>query len=220
MKWTSTCLAGWMCLALCAASPLAAAPVVDTLRVDLDSLIDKAARTREQFAVNLPHSVSSATQGSWSRRGSTSTWVYSTRVPTVISMSFHAPRIVLPPSAVFTVSTDRTTVKYSAHDIGRRGLWARPLAGDTLKLSLAVNTAEASEVHVYIDSVQAGYRSLGGGVPDHPPLPRAEARGGSGFVELHRELFVPRDHRKHGSRPCDRGAHHRKPLPVHRNAAQ
>jgi hypothetical protein len=168
MKWTSTCLAGWMCLALCAASPLAAAPVVDTLRVDLDALIDKAARTPEQFALNLPHSVSSATQGSWSRRGSTSTWVYSTRVPTAISMSFHAPRIVLPPSAVLTVSTDRTTIKYAARDIGRRGLWARPLAGDTLKLSLTVNTAEASEVHVYIESVQAGYRSLGGGVPDHP----------------------------------------------------
>jgi hypothetical protein len=186
MKWTSTCLAGWMCLALCAASPLAAAPVVDTLRVDLDSLIDKAARTREQFAVNLPHSVSSATQGSWSRRGSMSTWVYSTRVPTAISMSFHAARIVLPPSAVLTVSTDRTTVKYAAHDIGRRGLWARPLAGDTLKLSLTANTAEASEVHVYIDSVQAGYRSLGGGVPDHPhyqELKRAAEAASSSCTE-------------------------------------
>jgi hypothetical protein len=168
MKGTSTAVAAWLCLALCAASPLGAAPVVDTLRVNLDPLIDKAARSPEQFAVPLPHSVSSSAQGVWSRRGSMSTWTYSARVPSAISMSVHGSDVVLPPSAVLTVSTDRTTVRYAARDVSRTGLWTRPLAGDTLNLSLSVNNAEAGQVRLHIDSVQAGYRSLGGGVADHP----------------------------------------------------
>ncbi len=42
------------------------------------------------------------------------------------------------------------------------------MPGDTLSFSLSVNSSEADRVHFQIDSLQAGYRSLGSGVPDHP----------------------------------------------------
>ena len=42
------------------------------------------------------------------------------------------------------------------------------MPGDTLTFSLSVSTSEATRVRLQIDSMQAGYRSLGAGVPDHP----------------------------------------------------
>jgi hypothetical protein len=44
-------------------------------------------------------------------------------------MSFHASSVALPPSAVLTVSTARSMVKYVARDVSRNGLWGRPLPG-------------------------------------------------------------------------------------------
>jgi lysyl endopeptidase len=168
MRLRITRLAAWIALALCCATPAFAAIAIDDVRVDLDPLIDSAARSPEQFAVNIPHAVSSSAQGSWSKHGSLSTWVYSARVPSAISISFHALGVILPPSAVLTVSTARTTAKYVARNVIRSGLWGRPLPGDLVYFSLSVNSAEASLVRFQIDSLQAGYRSLGGGVPDHP----------------------------------------------------
>ncbi len=82
-------------------------------------------------------------------------------------MSFHASRLVLPPSAVLTVTGARTSVTYRARDISRGGLWARPLVGDTLTLSLSAAAGEAPRVQLEIDSLQAGYRGLGA-LPSHP----------------------------------------------------
>jgi len=161
-------LAAWIALALCFTTPILAATAIDTVRANLDPLIDLAARSPVQFAVNIPHAASSSAQGNWSQHGSLSTWTYSAQIPTAISMSFHAPEVVLPPSAVLTVSSARTTVRYVARDVRRTGLWGRPLPGDTVNFSLSVNSTEASRVLFQIDSLQAGYRSLGGGVPDHP----------------------------------------------------
>ena len=48
-------------LALFLTSRVVASTAVDTVRVDLNLLIDSAARSHEQFAVNIPRSVSSAT---------------------------------------------------------------------------------------------------------------------------------------------------------------
>ena len=161
-------LAAGMALAWFCIFPVSAATPIDDLRVDLNPLIDRAARSQEQFAVNVPHAVSTSAQGSWSIHGALSTWVYSVRIPTAISLSFHAAGIVLPPSALLTVSTARTTARYTARDVSRGGLWARPLPADQLNISLSVSSAEASLVRFQIDSLQAGYRSLGGGVTDHP----------------------------------------------------
>jgi hypothetical protein len=163
MRIAAGMVLAWFCIA-----PVSAATPIDDVRVDLNPLIDTAARSQEQFAVNVPHAVSTSAQGSWSTRGSLSTWVYSVRIPTAISVSFHAASVVLPPSAVLTVSTPRTTARYSARDVSRSGLWGRPLPGDLVNFSLSVNSAEASLVRFQIDSLQAGYRSLGGGVSDHP----------------------------------------------------
>ena len=168
MKLRVTRLAAWMALALCCATPAFPATAIDVVRVDLNPLIDSAARSPEQFAVNIPRAVSSSAQGSWSKHGSLSTWVYSAQIPSAISMSFHAPGVILPPSAVLTVSTARSTAKYVARNVSRSGLWGRPLPGDLMNFSLSVNSAEASRVRFQIDSLQAGYRSLGRGVPDHP----------------------------------------------------
>jgi hypothetical protein len=154
-------------VALGLALPVRAATSVDTVGVDLNPLIDAAARSPQQFAVNVRHAISSSAQGAWSKRGSTLTWTYSTRIPTAISMSFHAPDVVLPPSAVLTVRTGGATVQYRARDVGRAGLWSRPMPGDTLSLSLSVESTERSRVRLQIESLQAGYRSLGGGVRNH-----------------------------------------------------
>jgi hypothetical protein len=161
-------VAAWMALAWLCTAPVFAATPIDDVRVDLNPLIDSAARSQEQFAINIPHAVSTSAQGSWSKHGSSSTWVYNVRIPTAISMSFHAVGVILPPSAVLTVSTARTTARYVARDVSRSGLWGRPLPGDLVNFSLSVNSAEASLVRFQIDSLQAGYRSLGNGVPDHP----------------------------------------------------
>jgi lysyl endopeptidase len=144
------------------------AATVDSLSVNLDPLIDSAAHERNRFAVNVSHPVSISTQGGWARTGSTSTWTYSVQVPTAISMSFHASHLVLPPSAVLTVTAGSTHATYRAQDVSRGGLWSRPLIGDTLGITVSVNTNEASRVELQVDSLQAGYRGLGGGVADHP----------------------------------------------------
>jgi len=178
-------------LLFCAAAVLTAttswaAPAVDTVRVDLNPLIERAARTPSQFAVNVVHSASTAREGVWSRQGTKSTWTYTVRVPTAISMSFHAANVRLPSSALLTVTAGSRSVRYTSRDVGRIGIWGRPLPGDTLAFSLTVNTAQADQVRVQIQSLQAGYRSLGGGVPDHPhfrELQRASAAVAAGCTE-------------------------------------
>lgn len=158
-------LLGALTLLLCAGAR--AATPVDSISLDLDGLIDGAAHDHNRFAVNIPHPVSSASQGHWTRSGASSTWIYNVRVPTAVSLSFHA-RLALPPSAILQVRAPTVTASYRAKDIGRGGLWARPLLGDSLQLRISVNTGEARQVQLQIDSVQAGYRALGGAVPDHP----------------------------------------------------
>jgi hypothetical protein len=144
----------------------AGAPV-DSISIDLDPLIDSAAHDHNRFAVNIPHSVSSVGQGRWASAGATSTWTYNVRVPTAVSLSFHA-HLALPPSATLQVHAGTVTSGYTAKDISRGGLWSRPLPGDSQQIRITVNTAEAPQVQLRIDSVQAGYRALGGGVADHP----------------------------------------------------
>jgi hypothetical protein len=168
MKGSLKGIATYLLAALWWASPVFASAPVDVVSVELNPLIDKAAHSKEQFAVNIAHPASSSTRGAWSRHGTTSTWTYRARVPTAISMSFHASAAALPPSAVLTVTGRQGTSKYVARDVSRGGLWGRPLPGDTLSFSLTVNSSEADLVRFQIDGLQAGYRSLGGGVPDHP----------------------------------------------------
>lgn len=160
-------------------SPLRAAATPLVVNVDFAALIDKVGQERERFAVQVPQRISAASAGQWSSNGSTRTWKYTVRVPTAVSMSFHASRLVLPPSAVLTVTGTRASVTYRARDVSRGGLWARPLIGDTLTISLSIAASEASRVQLEIDGLQAGYRGFGG-VPSHPEyLKRFAARNAS-----------------------------------------
>jgi hypothetical protein len=97
MKTLAQVSAG-LALALFLTSRVVASPAVDTVRVDLNPLIDSAARSHEQFAVNIHRAVSSTGQGTWTQKSPLSTWVYTVRIPTAISMSFHASAATLPPS--------------------------------------------------------------------------------------------------------------------------
>lgn len=145
------------------ASAVAAQEVID---IDLSPLIDASVQQPTRFAVDVPHSVSTATAGTWSQNGARSIWTYSVRIPTAVSMSFHAASVSLPADTVLTVSSSTAaTTSYRARDIASSGLWSRPLPGDTLLLSLS--TTQRAGAALQIESFQAGYRSLGGGVPDN-----------------------------------------------------
>jgi hypothetical protein len=123
----------------------------------------------EVVDVDVPHPIARNEAGSWTQNGTTSTWTYAIRIPSAVSMSFHASAAYLPPSGVLTVAgINGVVVSYRAGDIARSGLWSRPLAGDSLLLSLTLSTAERPRVALQIDSFQAGYRGLGGNLEDHP----------------------------------------------------
>lgn len=183
-------LGGWSALHVAAALFLLfghaafAATVDDTLNVDLAPLIDQAAQSPTRFAIDIPHAVSADQAGTWTSAAGTSTWTYSVRVPTAVSMSLHASRASLPTGAVLTITgNDGTRVSYRAGDVSRGGLWSRPLPGDTLFISLSLSDAQRTQAVLQIESLQAGYRSLGGLVPDHPEyrrlFPRQKAQANS-----------------------------------------
>jgi len=166
--------------------PAWAAAPLEVLRTDLAPLIDQVAHQSNRFAVDIPHQVTASTQGQWESSGATRRWTYSVQIPTAVSMSFHASRVRLPPSAVLTVSGGGFSATYRARDVNRGGLWARPLRGDELDFSLSVAATEAGAVLFDIASLQAGYRGLGGGVPDHPHYKRmgfATAAAAAGCTE-------------------------------------
>jgi hypothetical protein len=143
VKWTSVAfLATWLVSVVHA----------ETLSVDLNALIASAAASESRFAVDIAHPVSGS-----------DTWTYSVRIPGAVSMSFHAPAVSLPGDSALTVTSGSATTIYHARDINQGGLWGRPLLGDTLTFTL---TGHGASVH--IQSFQAGYRALGGVVPDHP----------------------------------------------------
>src|SRR5579862_9038776 len=105
---------------------------VNTVKADLRPLISAAASSRIQFAVNVPYEVSTESSGRWSTAGGKSTWRYAVRVPTAVSLSFHAVRAKLPESATLTVRGRSTTTKYHAKDLHQSQLWSRIQPGDTL----------------------------------------------------------------------------------------
>jgi lysyl endopeptidase len=168
MRRASLRCASLLTLIACFISPAHAAPPVDIIDVDLAPLIDAAVEQRNRFAIEVPHRISTAMQGEWTSSGSTSFWSYSVQIPSAVSMSFHASRLSLPSSAVLTVTGARAGATYRARDVNRGGLWSRPLAGDLLTFSLSVDTSQASKAQLQVETFQAGYRGLGGGVPDHP----------------------------------------------------
>lgn len=150
----------------------AAAAGVEILSTDLAPLIREAASHPGQFAVHVPHAVSASRAGEWSGSGGIRRWSYALKVPDAVSLSFHAPRLLLPPSAVLTVRGKVTTSTYRASDTNRGDFWSRVQVGDSLELSLEVSAAEQADAVVEITSLQAGFRGLTPDVPSHPLVGR------------------------------------------------
>jgi hypothetical protein len=144
-----------------------AAQIIDRVNVDISPLIDVAARYPDLFAVDVGHPVSVATMGAWTDRAGVSTWTYTARIDTAISLAFHASSLALPPSAILQVTGAGGSVSYRASDVRHGELWARHMAGDTLSLSLSVNSSERSQVRLEIQSFQAGYRGVAGAIADN-----------------------------------------------------
>ncbi len=104
----------------------------------------------------------------WSVAGGRATWKYAVRVPTAVSLSFHAVQSSLPASALLVVRGAKSATSYRTRDLHRGDLWSRVHPGDALQFSLTVDVGERDKVSLNIVSLQAGYRSLGAGVADHP----------------------------------------------------
>jgi lysyl endopeptidase len=145
-----------------------AAVPVHVVKTDLKPLIRAAYTSPVQFAVLVPHTAAVGTAGTWSVRGDRATWTYAVQVPTAVSMSFHATQVSLPASASLIVRGAKTTTSYLSRDVHRGELWSRVHPGDALQITLTVAAADRSKVAMTIVSLQAGYRSLGASVEDHP----------------------------------------------------
>lgn len=147
-----------------------AAPTVPLriVRTDLRPLIRAAMTSPVQFAVLVPFKASTSTDGTWSTAGDQATWRYAVQIPTAVSLSFEAVNSSLPPSAMLVVRGAKTTTSYRAKDLHRGTLWSRIHPGDALEFTLTVAAAERAQVSLNIASLQAGYRSIGPGVADHP----------------------------------------------------
>jgi hypothetical protein len=157
-----------VCLLLVAGTSAHAAPPVDVVSANLGPLIDRAAESPSRFAVDIAHPASPTTAGEWSTSGATSTWTYIVQIPGAVSMSFHATRALLPPSATLTVTADGTPYLYTAKEADGRELWSRIGRGDSLTFELDVPTADIDGVQLEIASLQAGFRAFGAGMRNHP----------------------------------------------------
>jgi lysyl endopeptidase len=151
------------------------ASAVDVVPVDLDPLIEAAAKDRNRFAVDILHVIDANHGGTWSITRGVATWRYSVRVPTAVSLSFHAASVLLPPSAQLSVQSGGYAYIYRAKDTHKRQLWSRISKGDSLTMELTVAPKERRSVVLQIDRLQAGYRGFGHAVADHPYYARLRA---------------------------------------------
>jgi lysyl endopeptidase len=151
------------CLAVmvaCALTRMAYA-AVDVVTVNLDPLIEQSAAYPTRFAVDIPHNVSSTRSGSWAvAANGIATWHYTVRIPTAVSLSFHAA-VALPPHASLLVRDIRGMHVYHPSDIHHQELWSRISLGDALEFVLSVPTSERRLTSFRIQSLQAGYRGFG-----------------------------------------------------------
>ena len=70
----------------------------------------------------------------------------------------------------------KTTTSYRTRDLHHGELWSRIQPGEALEFTLTVASTDRGKVALSIVSLQAGYRSLGPGVEDHPYYRQLMAR--------------------------------------------
>ncbi len=171
-----------LCLLATLGTAHAAVPV-ERVHIDLRPLIRRASAAPAQFAVSVPHKVSAAGGGRWTQAHGEAVWRYAVEVPTAVSLSFHAAPVALPAHAHLVVRGERTTASYGPQSLHRGELWSRVQPGAALEFTLTVPTTERAQVRFSLVSLQAGYRSLGAGVADHPyyrQIKAATAASGNG----------------------------------------
>src|SRR3984885_14553964 len=156
-------------------SVLAAPLPVHIVKTDLKPLIRAGMDSSLQFSGLLPHAASASSAGVWSPAGGVAAWRYAVAVATAVSLSFHATNSRLPRGAILVVRGAKTTVSYRARDLRHNELWSRIQPGQALEFTLTVPDAERDKLAFSIVSLQAGYRSLGAGVADHPYYLRLKA---------------------------------------------
>jgi lysyl endopeptidase len=166
-RWRALAVLASLWISSAGAAPTQPVPV-RIVKTDLKALIRAAADVPVQFAVLVPHSASTASDGTWSTADGKATWRYAVQVPTAISLSFHASNSSLPQDATLVVRGAKTTTSYRAQDLHRGELWSRIQPGEALQFTLTVAASERTEVVLNIISLQAGYRAIGAGVSDHP----------------------------------------------------
>jgi hypothetical protein len=161
-------------MALCAFAH--GAPVAETYQVNLNPLIDKAMRHPTQFAVEVARRVDSESTGRWSTDGSGATWDYSLRIPTAVSMAFHASRLMLPAEGTLTVSGRGSSFTVHGRELRRSEFWSRTFRGDQITLHISVPKPKRHQAFLEIAAFQAGYKSLDPASPDNAYYKSLKAR--------------------------------------------
>jgi lysyl endopeptidase len=152
-------------MSLCALAH--AASTVETYQVNLNPLIDKAMHRPTQFAVGVARRVNSETSGRWQFNSGDAVWDYSIRIPTAVSMGFHASRLLLPSDGTVTVSGGGQSFKYHARDLHRAEFWSQTVKGDQIAIHVTVPARKRHQTLMEIAEFQAGYKSLVPGMADN-----------------------------------------------------
>jgi lysyl endopeptidase len=161
-------------MSLCALAQ--GAQVAETFQTNLDPLIDGAVRHPTQFAVDVARRIDSQSSGRWLVDNSNATWDYSLRIPTAVSMGFHASRLMLPAQGVMTISGGGQSATYRARDIHRADFWSRTVKGDQIGIHISVPATLRHQALIQIVAFQAGYRSLVPGIADNAHFKALQGR--------------------------------------------
>ncbi len=172
MRWIAPVLI--LCVSVCAPT-LAVTIRTETVQINLDPLIDKAASHPTQFAVDVAHRVSSEANGHWQIGPTSATWEYAVRIPAAVTLAFHAKRLLLPRDGILSLTADGQTYRYRAQDLHRTELWSRIVRGDEITFEISVPRAQRAQTLLEITSFQAGYRSLVRGLTDNAHYQRLKA---------------------------------------------
>jgi lysyl endopeptidase len=159
---------GWIVALVGVCSFAYGAEPLETFQVNLNPLIDKAVRHSTQFAVDVARRIDSESSGRWQVDQTNATWDYSIRIPTAVSMGFHASKLMLPADGTLTVTAGGQSYDYRGRDLHRSEFWSRPVKGDQLAIRISVPKQMRHQAMIEIAAFQAGYKSLSATVEDHP----------------------------------------------------
>ena len=109
---------------IASAAPAGGNLPVDVVTIDFPKLIDAAAASNSQFALSIPHPVSAATIIDDLPGGRMSLENNAVKIPTAVSLSFHAVGLTLPGDATLSVSSGSNISIYRARDLKYGELWS------------------------------------------------------------------------------------------------